>query len=257
MLPGKTVIVLVVVTALTLLWPLLPAVAQTPTTLSFEEQVIALTNQERYSHGLPPLQANQYLAQAALAHSRAMANEGFFDHRNPRDNSEVGVRAERAGYNWTFIGENIALGSPTPQRVVARWMNSPGHRGNILDSDFTEIGVGYIATGRDAASCRPSMCRHFWTQVFGQRQDSAIPGGSRGGRATAGPAASPTSSTTTPARPTTSPTGPAPSSRPTGLTQPWEAPLQMLGALCGCWCLAPLLVMAAAVILIILRTRQR
>jgi uncharacterized protein YkwD len=108
----------------------------------------------------PPLAWNGNLAQAARAHSTAMAQEHFFNH-TAKDGGMVGERALAAGYRWRRIGENIAAGQESPDAVVADWLTSPGHCANIMDAGFTDMGSGYaINRERDEP-------RVYWTQVFG------------------------------------------------------------------------------------------
>ncbi|MHC4600474.1 MAG: IPT/TIG domain-containing protein [Planctomycetota bacterium] len=122
-----------------------------------EYNVLLLVNQERAARGLDPLVANGILTQAARDHSQDMIDRDFFDHVNP-DGLAPWDRAMALGYPSSFVGENIAAGYATPQAVMDAWMNSPGHRANILDPNFTEIGIGR----RDGGSMGA-----YWTQVFG------------------------------------------------------------------------------------------
>ncbi|WP_318210477.1 CAP domain-containing protein [Streptomyces sp. SJL17-1] len=121
------------------------------------DQVIALVNAERAKAGCGPLSANATLTEAAQGHSDDMAARDFFDHTNP-DGAGPGERVTAAGYPWSTYGENIAMGQSTPEQVMEAWMNSPGHRANILNCDFKEIGVGIHSQGGP-----------YWTQVFGAR----------------------------------------------------------------------------------------
>ncbi|MFL9812189.1 CAP domain-containing protein [Stutzerimonas sp. VN223-3] len=107
----------------------------------------------------PALRWNDQLAQAALDHSRDMANQDYFSHQAP-DGSQVSDRASRAGYKWSRIGENIAAGQGSVEQAVAGWLASPGHCANIMRPDFTEMGAAY-ATNPDSAAVS------YWTQVFG------------------------------------------------------------------------------------------
>ncbi|MFE0042717.1 CAP domain-containing protein [Streptomyces albireticuli] len=119
--------------------------------------VLALTNTERRAAGLRPLAADARLGTAAQAHSADMAGRGFYSHTTP-EGGEPWDRAAAAGAAHRGIGENIACGQRTPAEVVRGWMDSPGHRANILKPDFTHLGVGY-ATGGSAGT--------YWTQLFG------------------------------------------------------------------------------------------
>ena len=119
----------------------------------FEQQVVELTNQERAKHGLQPLAADYELSRVAREKSRDMAINNYFDHNSPVYGSPFDMM-KAYGINYRTAGENIAKGQRTPQEVVNAWMNSPGHRANILSADFTHIGVGYVEQG------------NHWTQQF-------------------------------------------------------------------------------------------
>ncbi|MEU8527681.1 sigma-70 family RNA polymerase sigma factor [Streptomyces sp. NPDC048629] len=120
-------------------------------------QVIALVNSERSKAGCGPVTGNDLLHKAARGHSDDMAARDFFDHTNP-DGDGPGERITAAGYRWSTYGENIAMGQRTPAQVMDSWMNSPGHRANILNCAFKEIGIGVHDAGGP-----------YWTQVFGAR----------------------------------------------------------------------------------------
>ncbi|MGW2747795.1 sigma-70 family RNA polymerase sigma factor [Streptomyces sp. NPDC001450] len=121
-------------------------------------QVVALVNKERAAAGCGPLTENAQLEKAAQAHSDDMAARNFFDHTNP-DGADPGQRITAAGYRWSTYGENIAKGQQTPQAVMDSWMNSPGHRANILNCSFKDIGVG-VHKGSGGP---------WWTQDFGAK----------------------------------------------------------------------------------------
>ncbi|NEP07952.1 MAG: CAP domain-containing protein, partial [Okeania sp. SIO4D6] len=92
-----------------------------------------------------------------------MALQDFFDHTG-LDGSSAGDRIETTGYDFSAWAENIAVGYLTPEAVVEGWMNSPGHRANILDPNLQEIGVGYYFLENDTGSVN---FNNYWTQVFG------------------------------------------------------------------------------------------
>jgi len=119
----------------------------------FESQVVELTNQERANHGLEPLEIDPQLSEVAEAKSNDMAENGYFSHNSPTYGSPFDMM-HSFGVDYQTAGENIARGQSTAQQVVDGWMNSPGHRENILNPDFTHIGVGYDEDG------------NFWTQQF-------------------------------------------------------------------------------------------
>ncbi|MER6678253.1 sigma-70 family RNA polymerase sigma factor [Streptomyces sp. NPDC000983] len=121
-------------------------------------QVVALVNEERANAGCGPLAEDSLLNEAALGHSEDMDARDFFDHTNP-DGADPGQRITAAGYRWSTYGENIAMGQQTPAAVMESWMNSPGHRANILNCSFKDIGVGvHDAPGGP-----------WWTQAFGAK----------------------------------------------------------------------------------------
>lgn len=139
----------------------------------FLDQVIALTNQARADNGLPSLTANPLLTTAAQKHAEAMAAAEFFDHTNPKTGDQPGDRVTAEGYRWSVVAENIAAGDATPAEVVAGWLNSPGHRANILNKDVREIGVGYVFKANDTFP-GPTGYHHYWVQVFAASQDAAV-----------------------------------------------------------------------------------
>jgi len=120
-------------------------------------EVVDRTNAERARHRLRTLAVDQRLAAAAQAHSADMVRRAFFAHESP-DGRQVWDRAVAAGYAYRKVAENIAAGQRTAEEVVRGWMESPGHRANILDGDLTQIGVGRADGGSYGV---------YWTQVFG------------------------------------------------------------------------------------------
>ncbi|WP_435241054.1 sigma-70 family RNA polymerase sigma factor [Streptomyces cucumeris] len=125
---------------------------------AFAQQVMELVNIERGKVGCSPVRLNDKLNSAAQGHSDDMAARGYFDHTAP-NGSDPGDRITAAGYPWRTYGENIAKGQQTPAAVMDSWMNSPGHRQNILNCDFTEMGIGVNRGGGGPT----------WTQAFGDR----------------------------------------------------------------------------------------
>jgi uncharacterized protein YkwD len=121
-------------------------------------QVIALVNAERAKAGCGPLKDDAQLRKAAQRHSEDMASRNFFSHTAP-DGSDPGERTTAAGYRWATYGENIARGQSTAESVMNSWMNSDGHRANILNCSFKDIGVG-LHQGPGGP---------WWTQNFGAR----------------------------------------------------------------------------------------
>ncbi|MFF7886294.1 CAP domain-containing protein [Streptomyces sp. NPDC020794] len=117
-------------------------------------RVLALVNSERGKVGCSPLTLNAKLSKAAQDHSADMASHQNMSHTGS-DGSDPGQRITAAGYSWSAYGENVAFGYSTPEQVMAGWMSSAGHKRNILDCGFKEIGVGLAQPGS------------YWTQDFG------------------------------------------------------------------------------------------
>ena len=136
----------------------------------FMNEVLELVNEERSNASLNPLESDTQLETVAENHSESMAVNDFFGHQDPTDGSTAGDRIDEVGYDWSSFGENVASGYATPEEVMDGWMNSPGHRANILNPDFTEIGIGYEFLENDTGSVNYN---HYWTQVFGTPIDAS------------------------------------------------------------------------------------
>ncbi len=137
--------------------------SQTESTVnSLINEVIQLTNQFRQDNGLNALSFDPQLATAAQTHSQNMAIEDFFSHTGI-NGSNIGDRVDATGYDFFTTGENIAAGYSAPEDVVEGWINSDGHRENLLNPDFTEIGVGYFFLENDIGNINYN---HYWTQVL-------------------------------------------------------------------------------------------
>jgi uncharacterized protein YkwD len=110
---------------------------------ALEQAVVDLTNQVRLQHGLPPFQVNSQLVTAAQTHSGDMARLNTMAHTlSGVAQPDLQTRAAAVGYNYSWLGENIAFGYPDAPSVLNAWMNSPEHRANILDPNYTQVGVG-------------------------------------------------------------------------------------------------------------------
>lgn len=125
------------------------------TTLSLEEQVLVLVNKERASQGLKPLIMNWEVQRVARYKSNDMRDNNYFSHQSPTYGSPFDM-LKKFNIKYSTAGENIAKGQKTAEAVMNSWMNSEGHRKNILNPNFTEIGVGYSA-GKSTT---------YWTQIF-------------------------------------------------------------------------------------------
>nr|WP_244192734.1 CAP domain-containing protein [Paenibacillus taichungensis] len=108
----------------------------------FAAQVVKLVNAERAKAGLSALASDALLDKVAVAKVKDMSNNNYFDHQSPTYGSPFDMM-KQFGVTYSYAGENIAKGQKTPQEVVTAWMNSEGHRANILNKNFTKIGVGY------------------------------------------------------------------------------------------------------------------
>lgn len=117
---------------------------------AFEAEVIRLVNEIRQENGLKALKANWELSRVARYKSQDMLDHKYFSHTSPTYGSPFQM-IQSFGLSYRTAGENIAKGYSTPQAVVNGWMNSSGHRANILNASYTQIGVGYVKSG------------HYWT----------------------------------------------------------------------------------------------
>ncbi|MDE7260714.1 MAG: SafA/ExsA family spore coat assembly protein [Oscillospiraceae bacterium] len=120
---------------------------------SYEAEVIRLVNEIRAENGLGALAANWELSRVARYKSEDMSKNRYFSHTSPTYGTPFQM-IRSFGLSYRTAGENIAYGQRTPAAVVDAWMNSSGHRANILNASYTQIGVGYCASGS------------YWTQMF-------------------------------------------------------------------------------------------
>ena len=124
-----------------------------PTAVAYEQEVIRLVNGLRQENGLKPLSYDWELSRVARYKSQDMKDNRYFSHTSPVYGTPFQM-IKSFGISYRSAGENIARGYATPQAVVNGWMNSSGHRANILNPDYTHIGVGYVSGGS------------YWTQMF-------------------------------------------------------------------------------------------
>ncbi|WP_404428206.1 CAP domain-containing protein [Sutcliffiella horikoshii] len=131
-----------------------PATEQTAGAVSeFEKKVVELTNAEREKQGLAPLELDVELSKVAKDKSKDMQQNNYFSHNSPTHGSPFDMM-KKYGIQYNTAGENIAQGQQSPEEVVNAWMNSEGHRANIMNENFTHIGVGHVEEG------------NYWTQMF-------------------------------------------------------------------------------------------
>ena len=123
---------------------------------AIEQQVVDLVNKERKANGLKPLSVDWEVARVAEHKSQDMLNKNYFSHTSPTYGSPFEM-LKNYGIKYRSAGENIAKGQRTAAEVMNAWMNSSGHRANILNSSYTHIGVGYVSNG------------NYWTQIFIQK----------------------------------------------------------------------------------------
>jgi uncharacterized YkwD family protein len=130
-----------------------PTLPQGSDNLAFEKRVVELVNEQRALNGLAPLTLSSKLSDVARLKSQDMHDNHYFSHTSPTYGSPFDMM-KTFGISYRAAGENIAMGYSSPEAVMDGWMNSPGHRANILNASFTTIGVGYVADG------------NYWTQEF-------------------------------------------------------------------------------------------
>ena len=131
-----------------------PSTGNTADSVSeYEKEVVRLVNEIRVENGLNELTLNTELSDIARLKSKDMKDNGYFSHTSPTYGSPFDMM-KSFGITYKSAGENIAMGYKTPEAVVDGWMNSKGHRENILNSSYKEIGVGYVSSG------------NYWTQMF-------------------------------------------------------------------------------------------
>ena len=123
---------------------------------SYQQQVLDLVNAERTKRGISALTLDSNLSSVATKKSQDMVNKNYFDHTSPTYGSPFDMM-KQFGISYRTAGENIAKGQKTPQEVVTAWMNSEGHRKNILNPNFTNLGVGIAKDSKGTT---------YWTQMF-------------------------------------------------------------------------------------------
>lgn len=124
--------------------------------LSMEQEVVQLVNLERSKHGLAPLELDEKVTSIARKKSADMRDRGYFNHQSPTYGSPFDMLTQ-FGVTYRTAAENIAAGYSSPEAVVKGWMNSEGHRKNILNPSFTKIGIGHVKGG---------LYGNYWTQLF-------------------------------------------------------------------------------------------
>ncbi|MEG1930675.1 MAG: CAP domain-containing protein, partial [Anaerovorax sp.] len=123
---------------------------------TYENKVAELVNTKRREAGLQPLAINKALSKVAEKKAEDMANQNYFSHTSPTYGSPFEMM-KQFGINYKAAGENIAKGQRTPESVMTGWMNSEGHRANIMSTNYTEIGIGYVVDAKGDT---------YWVQMF-------------------------------------------------------------------------------------------
>ncbi|MCM3677328.1 CAP domain-containing protein [Peribacillus simplex] len=123
---------------------------------SVEQQVLSLVNEERSKSGLPSLEMDSDISNVAILKSEDMRDKNYFNHTSPSYGSPFDMM-KSFGISYEYAGENIAAGQPSADAVMKSWMNSPGHKANILNKNYTHIGIGHVTGGKYT---------HYWTQQF-------------------------------------------------------------------------------------------
>lgn len=132
-----------------------PGQEKPPVPSKVEQEIVRLTNQARAKQNKPALKVNDVLMKAARMHAANMANQNQMEH--VLDGKDASDRVKALGYEYAALAENIAAGQRTPAEVLAMWMNSEGHRSNILGEQYTEIGVAQVKGAKG----------YYYVQVFG------------------------------------------------------------------------------------------
>ncbi|MDC7683705.1 CAP domain-containing protein [Asticcacaulis sp. BYS171W] len=130
--------------------------------------VLDMVNAERGRAGCPALALSENLMQAAQRQSLSMAQQDYFYHYTA-DGVKLKNRVDDSGYLYTLLGENIGAGQATPAQIVDNWMHSPGHRANILNCAYEDIGIGFVYQADDTPIDGQALpYKYYWTQVFGR-----------------------------------------------------------------------------------------
>ena len=140
-------------------------IAKEPTEEQIAYQVLELLNKERAANNLPPLRLHPQLQAASHWMAQDMATNDYLDHTDHEGRELEGRLAAFNYKEYQAIGENVAAGQATAVEVMEGWLQSPGHRSNILSPDFCEVGIGHLVNGT-------SKFKHYWAQAFGRLQDT-------------------------------------------------------------------------------------
>jgi uncharacterized protein YkwD len=145
----------------------LAVAAPAPVAADTAQSVLSSINAVRAKAGCGPLKLNKALMAAAQGHARSMAEQNFFGHRDKAGRG-FASRVRAQGYRYGLAAENIAAGQKTPDKAVQAWLDSPGHRRNIMNCKFRDTGIAMVYQPDDKPFRGQSMgLRYYWVQVFG------------------------------------------------------------------------------------------
>ncbi|MEM9486835.1 MAG: CAP domain-containing protein [Cyanobacteria bacterium P01_F01_bin.116] len=136
------------------------------------DQLLAETNRIRRKQGLTNLRLSQKLGQAAQGHAEDMANNNYFAHNSPDGSSTIASRITETDYSFSLAAENLAAGHDSAIEVVTDWFNSPGHKANLLNPDYTDVGFGLFFDDSPGVGPNEANYSSYWAQNFGRPTDS-------------------------------------------------------------------------------------
>ncbi len=145
---------------------MIPALPARAADVGAIDTALIKVNQFRSENGLLPVTLDRRLTAAALRHAQAMADRDFFSHVGA-DGSEMGSRLSAAGYIWRLVAENLAAGMKNPLEAVQVWIDSPGHRQNLLLKDAIHVGFGYVHRDPDPGSV---TYKDYWVLLLAAPQ---------------------------------------------------------------------------------------
>ena len=134
------------------------------------DDLLAVTNRVRADNGISSVKFSYKLGQAAQGHAEDMAEQNYFAHHSPDNSSTIASRIEATGYKFSLAAENLAAGYDSATDVVTAWLNSPGHRENLLNSDYTDVGFGLFFDSDPGVSPQATF-ENYWVQDFGRPTD--------------------------------------------------------------------------------------
>lgn len=135
------------------------------------DDLLTVTNQVRADNGISSVKFSYKLGQAAQGHAEDMAEQNYFAHHSPDNSSTIASRIEATGYKFSLAAENLAAGYGSATDVVTAWLTSPGHRENLLNPNYTDVGFGLFFDSAPGAAPQATF-ENYWVQDFGRPTDS-------------------------------------------------------------------------------------